>query len=98
MGVAMYLNLLAGLANGLKERLLCVHGADVDVAVGQGGHGWTSAGVSDHHVVCAMGGAGADAGRCAAGAGRQRVEGFRVREPGDVTDGGWGDGSAWASG
>lgn len=94
----MHLQLLAGLADRFEERLLCIHGADIDVAVGQRRYRRTRAGICGHHVICAVGRAGTDAGGCAARTGRQRVEGFRAREPGDVTDGRWGDGSAWAGG
>lgn len=93
--VAVHFHLLAGLAHRLEEGLLAVHGADVDVAVGQGGHGWTPARICDHHVVGAVGGAGADAGGGAAGAGAQRGEGLRVGKAGDITDGWWGDGPVW---
>ena len=98
MGVAVHLHLLAGLAHRLQEGLLCVHGADVDVAVGQGGHGWTPAVIRDYHIVGAVGGACADTGGCTAGAGAQRVECLCVRETGDVTNGRWGDGPARAVG
>lgn len=94
VSVAVDLHLLAWLAHRLEERLLRVHGADVDVAVGQRGHGWTPAVVCHHYVVGAVGGACADAGGCAAGAGAQRVEGLGVREARDITDRWRGDGSA----
>lgn len=54
VSVAADFHLLGRLADGLKG-LLGVHGADVDIAVCQGGDRRAGARVGEHHVVISMG-------------------------------------------